>query len=459
MVSGITVTALIVLGLGVVTFIKVKPLLEVPPVPQMEDTWWGPGQPGKSVDTSIRPFKINVPDEVLRDLERRLASTLPFQPPLEGAKQHYGMNTDLLKNITEFWKTKYNWREREALLNQFPQFKVNVQGLNIHYIHVKPKPTKGMRVLPLLLLHGWPGSVLEFYDMIPLLTTPQKGRDFVFEVIVPSLPGYGFSDAAVKPGLGTLQIAVVMDNLMERIGINRYYVQGGDWGSVIVLIMSVLHPDRVIGVHSNFCVATTLVPNIKLFFYSFFPSWIVDKEHEDLVFPLSNLYANTLMESGYLHLQSTKPDSIGVALRESPVGLAAYILEKFTTWTNPSWKDLEDGGLNKKFTIPKLLDNIMIYWVTRSITTSMRIYSETFNKATTAINIEGIPITIPSGCARFRHDLVYTPETILRDRHLNMVHLKDYDAGHFAAFEVPDILAKDVFDFVETVEKLNRSEK
>ncbi|CAG9824999.1 unnamed protein product [Phaedon cochleariae] len=459
MASAITITALIVLGLGLVIFMKVKPLLEVPPVPKIEDTWWGPGQPGKSVDTSIRPFKINVPDEVLRDLERRLASTLPFQPPLEGAKQHYGMNTDLLKDITEFWKTKYNWREREALLNRFPQFKVNVQGLNVHYIHVKPTPTKGMRVLPLLLLHGWPGSVWEFYDMITILTTPQKDRDFVFEVIVPSLPGYGFSDAAVRPGLGAMQMAVVMKNLMERIGINRYYAQGGDWGSALVHIMSVFYPEKIIGVHSNMCIANSFLSNLKLFLYSFYPSWIVDKEHEDLVYPLSNLWARTLMETGYMHIQATKPDTVGVALRESPVGLAAYLLEKFSTWTNPSWKDLEDGGLNKKFTITKLLDNVMIYWVTRSITTSMRLYSETFNKATMGINFERIPITIPSGCARFRHDLMYTPEAILRDRLVNMVHLKDYDAGHFPALEVPDILAKDVFDFVEKVEKLNRSKK
>lgn len=128
----------------------------------------------------------------LQDLQNRLANHIPFQPPLEGVQQQYGMNTNLLTKIVKFWKTKYNWREREKFLNQYPQFKVNIQGLNIHYIHVKPKAIKGVKVLPMLLLHGWPGSVREFYEIIPILTTPQKGNKFAFEVIVPSLPGNCF---------------------------------------------------------------------------------------------------------------------------------------------------------------------------------------------------------------------------------------------------------------------------
>ncbi|CAG9824997.1 unnamed protein product [Phaedon cochleariae] len=231
MAVAVTITALIVLGTAVVIFMKVQPLLEVPPVPKLEETWWGPVQLGKSIDTSIKPFQVNVSDEVnAMNYEKHrkdklnnyfaASSTLPSQPPLEEAKQHYGMNTDLLQNITEFWKTKYDWRERETFLNRYPHFKVNVQGLNIHYIHVKPAPeqtSKGVRVLPLLLLHGWPESVSQFNGIIPLLTTAQKGTDFVFEVIAPSLPGFGFSDAAVRPGLGAIQMAIVMKNLMEMI--------------------------------------------------------------------------------------------------------------------------------------------------------------------------------------------------------------------------------------------------
>lgn len=148
-------------------------------------------------------------------------------------------------DVLDFWSTKYVWKEREAFLNQFPQFKTRVDGLDLHFLHVKPKTVpKGAEVVPLLLLHGWPGSVREFYDMIPLLTTPRKEQNLVFEVIAPSLPGYGFSQGAAKPGLGAAQMAVVMNDLMARLAFSRYYVQGGDWGGIIVSHMATLYPNR-----------------------------------------------------------------------------------------------------------------------------------------------------------------------------------------------------------------------
>ncbi|KAJ8938571.1 hypothetical protein NQ314_011430 [Rhamnusium bicolor] len=371
-------TTVCVIGLvGLVTsiyflYLKVKSIFyKIPPHPKLEDTWWGPRDQSKE-DSSIKPFKINISDEVLKDLQFRLENALPFQPPLEGVKHNYGINTNLLNNIVDFWRTKYNWREREKFFNQYPQFTVSVQGLNIHYLHVKPTETKDLKVLPLLLLHGWPGSVREFYEIIPLLTTPQKGRNFVFEVIVPSLPGYGFSEAAVRPGLGPLQIAILFKNFMERLDYSKYYIQGGDWGGALVKIIATLFPEKIIGVHSNMCDVRTPLSYVKLFLGSFFPFLIVSKEHRHRMYPLGHRFSFLMLESGYMHIQATKPDTI--------VGLAAYIIEKFITWTNPEWKDLDDGGLTKKYTFTNLLDNVMIYWVTRSITTSMRIYSEAFGK-------------------------------------------------------------------------------
>ncbi|KAI4471858.1 epoxide hydrolase 1-related [Holotrichia oblita] len=207
--------------------LKINRLLEVPPLPVLENTWWGPGDP-KKVDTSIRPFKINIPQKVIDDLNQRLQNARPFTPPLEGIQHQYGINTKLLSEVVEFWKTKYNWKERQTFLNQYPQFKTNIQGLDIHFLHVKPTNTKGLKVLPLLLLHGWPGSVREFYELIPLLTKPQPGKDFVFEIIAPSLPGYGFSDAAAKPGLSAVKMSAIFRNLMHRLGFNKFYIQGGD---------------------------------------------------------------------------------------------------------------------------------------------------------------------------------------------------------------------------------------
>lgn len=167
-----------------------------------------------------------------------------WTPPLENQGFQYGFNSDYLKTVITHWRNKYQWKEREALLNKFPQFKTNINGLDIHFLRVTPKNAAGKKVVPLLLLHGWPGSVKEFYDIIPLLTTPRDDADFVFDVVAPSLPGYGFSQGASKPGLGPAQVAVLMNNLMKRIGFDKYYIQGGDWGAIISKEMGQLYPQR-----------------------------------------------------------------------------------------------------------------------------------------------------------------------------------------------------------------------
>lgn len=178
-------------------------------------------------------------------LKRRLRDSV-YAPPLKGVNFTYGFNTDHLQKIVNYWLNDYNWNEREKLLNAVPQFRTRISGLNIHFIHLKPHANvlKQKRVLPLLLLHGWPGSVKEFYKVLPLLVSPQSEYDFVFEVVVPSLPGYGFSEAATKPGLDTAHIALIMKKLMNRIGFTKFYVQGGDWGSIIGTDMITFYPER-----------------------------------------------------------------------------------------------------------------------------------------------------------------------------------------------------------------------
>nr|CAD7394412.1 unnamed protein product [Timema cristinae] len=285
-------------------------LTYVPPLPKLESTWWGPGQP-HNVDKSIRPFRINISQEVLDDLNTRLQH-VKLTPPLEGIGFQYGFNTDYLKKVVDFWRTKYNWREREAYLNSFPQFKTQVDGLDIHFLHVKPKQVPpSTRVLPLLLLHGWPGSVREFYEIIPLLTTPREGVNFVFEVVVPSLPGYGFSEGASKPGLGAVQVAVVFKDLMARLGFDKFYLQGGDWGGIIGANMATLFQEKVLGFHSNFCNTNPPLYYIKLLLGSFWPTLIVDEKHVDKTYPLSTHFSFLVEESGYFHIQATKPDTIG----------------------------------------------------------------------------------------------------------------------------------------------------
>ncbi|KAJ3662799.1 hypothetical protein Zmor_007126 [Zophobas morio] len=436
---------------------KIRKLFKIPAVPYLEETWWGPRDKSEE-DDSIKSFTIKISDEVIEDLQHRLKKARPFVPPLEAIQQQYGLNTNLLNKIVDFWRTEYNWKERETFLNKFPQFVVSVQGLRLHYIHVKPANPEGRKVLPLLLLHGWPGSIREFYEIIPLLTTPRPGCNFVFEVIAPSLPGYGFSEAAVRPGLGAVQAAVLFKNLMKRLGFAKYYIQGGDWGAVIIHHMGTLFPEQILGLHSNMCSVNSLKSNIKLFFYSFWPTLLVAQEHVHKIYPRLAKLANLVLESGYMHLQATKPDTVGVALNDSPVGLAAYIIEKFITWTNPAWKELEDGGLTKKYTYTALLDNVMIYWITNSITTSMRLYAETMSAAQRKLQVDRIPVTVPTGAARFTYDLMYSPTALLKEKFQNIVHVSDYDAGHFAAFEEPKILSDDIFTAVEKMELFHKNQ-
>lgn len=421
-----------------------------------DETWWGNGKPFSNEDTTIKPFTINVSQTVLDNLNSRLDHALPLQRPLEGVQQQYGMNTNHLATIIDFWRTKYNWRERESVLNKFPQYTVSVQGLKIHFMHVKPKADKDVEVLPLLILHGWPSSVREFFEIIPPLTEDDGKRSFVFEVIAPSLPGFAFSEPTNRPGLDPMEIAVIFKNLMQRLGFEKYYVHGGDWGGQIAAVMATLFPEKVLGMHSNFCFVNTPLAHARVILGSFFPSLVVSKEDEDKLYPLWEKYMRWIKESGYMHIQATKPDTIGVGLRDSPAGLAAYLLEKYIVFTNPEWKNLEDGGLTKKFKLEDLLDNVMIYWISGCITTSMRLYAEAFNMKYISMKLSQIPTSVPSGCARFTHEVVYQPEVVLKDKFPNLVHVADYEGGHFAAAEEPEILTNDLYLFVEKVRAMHQ---
>lgn len=254
---------------------------------------------------------LNVKLQEVEFLKRKLENTRNLTAPLEGIVHQYGINRELLKEILEFWKSKYNWRESEKFLNKYPHYKVNVQGLDIHYLYVKPQVKSNIRVLPLLLLHGWPGSIREFYEIIPLLTTPQKGRDYVFEVIVPSLPGYGFSDAAVRPGLGAFEMAILFKNFMKRLGYEKYYIQGGDWGGIIVQHMATAFPQHILGVHSNMCFVNTPLANLYIFIGSFYNPFVEDEAAAGKVYPYLPKLLQLIEETGYMHLQATKPDTIG----------------------------------------------------------------------------------------------------------------------------------------------------
>lgn len=268
---------------------------------------------------------------MIEDLNSRLDNTRELTKPLKGIEFQYGFNTDTLKKLITYWRKDYKWRDREAFLNKYPQFKTQIQGLDVHFIHVKPKITGQVKkTVPLLLMHGWPGSVREFYSMIPILTEkPLHGADFVFEVIVPSLPGFGFSQAASKPGLGAVQISIIFKNLMKRLGHDQFYVHGGDWGALIANVMATLMPNNVLGVHSSMCGSMSPKSMVKLLIGSVFPSFIIDAELVGKVNPLGKLMNYIFEESGYMHIQSTKPDTVGKLYR-SIQNIVQYVIISYT---------------------------------------------------------------------------------------------------------------------------------
>lgn len=428
-----------------------KPVLDL-------EQWWGPYPIDLKKDVSIRPYQIEFSDVIVNDLRERLLHSRPLTPPLEDVGFNYGFNTNYLTKVLDYWKNNYNFKEREQFLNKYKHFITNIQGLDIHYMHVKPKVSANVTVVPILLIHGWPGSIREFYEIIPKLTTVRPDQKFVFEVIAPSIPGFGFSQAAVRPNMGPTEVAVVFRNLMKRIGHERYYVQGGDYGHTIGSILATYFPENVLGFHTNIpMVAYTPLVTIYALVGSLWPSLVVEPELQDRMYPLGKHFSYTLEESGYFHLQATKPDTVGVALSDSPAGLAAYILEKFSTWTNPEYKNAKDGGLLNKYSLTHLLDNVMIYWSTNSITTSMRHYVLGYKQM---MLTDQIPTEVPTWGIKFKHELSFFPDCILKLKYKNYLQSTVVeDGGHFAAMEMPDVLANDIFKAVETFRDFNSKGK
>lgn len=279
-----------------------------------------------------------------------------------------------------------------------------------------------------------------------------------FELIVPCLPGYGWSQGASKTGFGIVEMSIVMRNLMIRLGHTQFYIQGGDWGSALGASIATIFPQNVIGYHSNMCFANAPMTHVKAFLASFYPSAVADPKHHHFFFPQSARFMYLIEESGYMHIQASKPDTIGTALSHNPIGLAAYILEKFSTWTDPAYRKLQHGGwdvFDQKFR-DAILDNIMIYHLTNSITTSVRLYSEAFTYQQMGYGLDRVPTSVPFGCARFIHDLSHAFDWQLQDKYLNLVHSTYHEVGgHFAAMEQANLLFKDFSDFVRTVRKTN----
>ncbi|XP_053238840.1 epoxide hydrolase 1-like [Podarcis raffonei] len=429
---------------------------------EMGDGWWGSGERPHTdeEDKGIRPFKVTTSEEEIQDLYQRLDQTR-YTPPLEGAAFNYGFNSNYLQRVVSYWRTQFDWQKQVKILNQYPHYKTTIEGIEVHFIHVKPSHTpKGQNARPLLMVHGWPGSFYEFYKIIPLLTDPAghglSGENVVFEIICPSIPGYGFSEAPHKQGFDSLAAARIFHKLMQRLGFQEYYLQGGDWGSKITTNIAQMVPQSVKGLHLNM-VFISNISLVGLLLGAYVP-WLVGLTREDArrLFPYFEKHVyEILRESGYLHIQATKPDTAGCGLNDSPVGLAAYILEKFSTWTDKSFRNMDNGGLERKYSLDDLLTNIMIYWVTSSIVPSMRFYKENLSQNPQNAPDSRVEVYVPTGIAAFPGELTHIPRSWAKKLFKNIVTYSYMPrGGHFAAFEEPALLAQDFRQFVKKVEHL-----
>jgi len=373
-------------------------------------------------------FAIRISDAVLADLARRIDTTR-WPDELENAGWEYGSNLAYMRSLAEYWRHSYDWRREEAILNRLPQFRLAIEGFHIHFVHVRGK---GPAPLPLIVTHGWPGRFVEMLKLIRLLTdlTAHGGSaEDAFDVIVPSLPGYGFSDRPGERGMDPKKIATLWVRLMEELGYKRFGAQGGDWGSIISIALGLDHAKRMIGIHLNYIAGRFLLGGT------------MNAQPDD---EIASAYLEQLRgwwdaEGGYSHEQTTKPQTLGFGLNDSPVGLAAWIIEKFRTWSDCA------GDVESVFTRDQLLTNIMLYWVTQTAPSSARLYYESRQRPLSLSRSNRVEP--PVAVAVFPKEIAMPPRA-LAERGLNIARWTEMPkGGHFAAMEQPELLAKDLREF------------
>jgi pimeloyl-ACP methyl ester carboxylesterase len=374
----------------------------------------------------IERFEIRVDDSVLEDLRERLARTR-FPDQIDGTGWDYGIPVDYLRELVAYWLDGYDWRSQEAQLNELDHFRTRIDGQSIHFVHARSAHDDAM---PLLLIHGWPGSVVEFLDVIPRLTDPAAhggSASDAFHVVAPSLPGYGFSEPTRTRGWDPWRIARAFTELMSRLGMTRYGAQGGDWGAQVTTRIGALDPEHCTAIHLNMPLADPTDERLSL----------TDPDKADLA--AMQQFARD--ESGYALEQSTKPQTVGVGLNDSPAGLLAWIVEKLRAWSDC------DGDPESVFTRDQMITNVMTYWVTGTIASSARLYWERQRSDTPPPDHVGVP----TGVARYPEEVIRYPRSWV-ERRYNVTHWVDMPrGGHFAAMEQPELFVEDLRTFFRSV--------
>lgn len=369
-----------------------------------------------TADTTVREFSIDIPEQDIADLKRRLANTRWPDAETSG-DWNQGLPLAYAQSLCEYWLHSYDWSARQIYYNQFPQFVTSIDDLDTHFIHVRSVHAEAR---PLLITHGWPGSTVEFHKVIAPLTDPTAhgGRAVdAFHVICPSLPGYGFSGKPRQTGWGVERIAQAWNVLMQRLGYSRYFAQGGDWGAAVTTFIGLQNLGQCAGIHVNMPSAGPT------------PDALSAPTERDLVALAGAKYYQE-WGAGYSKQQSTRPQSLGYGLVDSPMGQAAWIIEKFFEWTDC------DGHPENVLTREELLDNVMMYWLNGSGASSARLYWESFNKAFGQLQDQAVGV--PTGCSIFPKEIVATPRSWAEQRYKNIVYWNQLEkGGHFAAFEQP----------------------
>lgn len=372
--------------------------------------------------TRPTPFEIHASDAELDDLRARLRNArLPEAETVDDWSQ--GTPLAYVKEVVAYWAEDYDWRAREAALNRLTQFRGEADGFGLHFVHMR-SPHAAAK--PLLLSHGWPGSIVEFTKAIPrLLDPPAFGGDAAdaFHVVAPSLPGFGFSDKPKTTGYGIQKMSLLFDRLMRDLGYERYFAQGGDWGSMITTCIGAQNLGACQAIHVNMPIGRPTRAERE------------NPSPADKV-GLESLQAYQDWDSGYSKQQGTRPQSVGYGLADSPVGQAAWILEKFWRWTDC------DGHPENVLTRDEMLDDIMLYWLPNTAASSARLYWESFGKP--ILNETG-PATVPAGCSVFPKEIFRPPRAWAERTYADLVYWNELDkGGHFAAFEQPDLFVDEV---------------
>ena len=381
----------------------------------------------------VTPFRIEVPEADLRDLRERLARTRwPEAETVTDWSQ--GVPVSYLRELCRYWADGYDWRATEARLNGLPQFRTEIDGLGLHFMHVRsPHPD----ALPLVITHGWPGSIVEFLKVVgPLADPTVDGGEAAdaFHLVCPSLPGYGFSDKPARPGWGVERIANAWTRLMARLGYGRYGAQGGDWGTSISASIGQQDPEHVAGIH--------LTPPLAAPDPATFDD-LTERERA----ALASLERAAEWESGYAQEHATRPQTIGYALVDSPVALCAWIVEKFWSWTD------HDGHLENLLTRDELLDNVMLYWLPGTGASSVRLYWESIRQVNRWISGPTTDtVAVPTGCSIYPKELQRPSRRWAERRFTDIRYWNELDrGGHFAALEQPDLFVEEVRSFFRLV--------